>query len=77
MLLNFLTVIEGLLLGTLGLCYCDCEEWMEWDPVSSTCIISDLEMCAEANGELQYPNANTACCNENEWLVVAENDTLR
>jgi len=60
-----------------GLGYCDCEEWMEWDPVSSTCIVTDTKLCLEIN-EIngQYPKANTLCCNENEWLV-AENGTLR
>jgi len=60
-----------------GLGYCDCEEWMEWDPVSSTCVVTDMKLCLEIN-EINgpYPKANTLCCNENEWLVV-ENGTIR
>ena len=60
-----------------GLGYCDCEEWMKWDPVSSTCVVTDTELCLEIN-EIYgpYPKANTLCCNENEWLVV-ENGTIR
>ena len=62
-----------------GLGYCDCEEWMEWDPVSSTCIVTDMKLCLEIHEITiysQYPKANTLCCNESDWLV-AENGTSR
>ena len=45
-----------------------------------TCIVSDLELCVkEAYGEWigSYPIPRTSCCNENEWLVMAEKNTLR
>ena len=50
--------------------YCDCEEWMKWDPVSSTCVVTDIRLCLNANEIYGLPPiADTPCCNDNEWIV--------